>query len=166
MSTFNLEAIRIYFEDLCEKHSDLRHNADGQRAFASLNSDEHIRNIQNHGTPHIVVISSASGQRIGDFDDKKVRRGLSIIFASKAFNNLDVTNSINTANNKAEEIMFDFLNKMDIDFLEECTLLQYFEPEKISWEQIEGPWLDNYYGWELFVPFKSFMPPYNAEKWL
>lgn len=163
--SFNTNDIQNYFEDLCTRHVYLKHDTDGRRAFARFRSDEHIRQIQNSITPNIVVVSAVNGQRIGEFDDKKVRRGISLIFAAQAFVADSVTTAINDAITRAEEIMFDFMTQIDKDFAEGCGPLRYFEPEKLSWEDIDGPWLDNYYGWELFVPFKSFMPAYDAAKW-
>lgn len=167
MSDYSTTTIQEYFEGLCEKHVDLRHNFEGRRAFAWFKTESHIREIANAGTENIVVVSALSVQRIGDFDEKRIRRGVSLIFAAKAINNdLDVTEAIKAANAKAEEILLDFVAKIDADFEEGCDELQSFEPEKISWEDIDAPWLDNYYGYELFMPFKSYLPPYDSDKWV
>jgi hypothetical protein len=166
MSTFNKTAIEDYIELKCRRHVLIQHNSITRRAFASFRSEEHIRQIQNNITENIVVMSDFNAQRTGNFDDKTIQRGVSIIFASHARNDLDVTAAINAANDTSEEILLDFITEFDKDFEEECGLLRFFQLEKINWESIEGPWLDNYYGWELFIPFKDFLPVHNPDKWL
>jgi len=156
--------IQDYFEALSEKHVDLLHTIDGRRAFARLQTDEHINQIKKKATPNIVVMSTVNGQRIGDVDDQQMRWGLSIIFAARAITSGSAAVAIDAANDKSAAIMFDFIARMQFDMNEECPM-QWLEIEKVSWDDIEGPWLDNYYGWLLFVPFKTDMPAFDPEKW-
>lgn len=159
-----LDDIQDYFENLASLHVDLQHNVSARRAFARFKTDEHIMQITKHATPNIVVIAEINGHRIGDIDSKEIRRGISIIFASRAATSGSAATTIDAANQLAEDIMFDFITQMHIDLAEECEL--QFDLDKLTWDDIEGPWLDNYYGWMLFVPFKGFLPLYNPDKWL
>jgi len=159
-----LDEIQNYFEELCRNHKDLLHQDNGNRAFARLNTDDHITQIKKKATQNIIVVAAINGQRIGDVDDQQMRWGLSLIFASRAVTSGNLGSAIDVANNTSAEIMFDFISKMQLDMMEDCGI-QNLEVEKISWDDIEGPWLDFYYGWMLFVPFKADMPLYNEAKW-
>lgn len=159
-----LEDIQDYFEDLCTKHKDILHNTDDRKAFARLRSDDEITQLKKKATPNIVVIAEATGQRIGDVDAGEMRWGISIIFASQASKAGNYGSAVDTAINKAIQIMFDFVSRMQNDMNEDCPM-QSLEVEKVSWTDIEGPWLDFYFGWMLFIPFKTDTPIYNADNW-
>jgi hypothetical protein len=161
----SLKDIQDYVEDLCKKHVGILHLTDGRRGFARLTTDDHITQIKKKATPNIVVISAVNGQRIGDIDENKIRRGVSIIFASHASTSGGRGESVDAANNKSESIMFDFMSRLQKDFEDDCPLLFTLELEKITWDDIEGPWLDNYYGWIMFIPFKTDFPEYDDTKW-
>jgi len=63
-------------------------------------------------------------------------------------------------------IMFQFMLRMEKDFEEGCNALESLKPEKMTWDKIDDqPWIDNYYGWDLNIPFGSFLPEYNADDW-
>jgi len=158
-----IKQIQDYFEDLAKIHTDLLHLVDGRIAYARLNTDEQVTQITKKATANIVVIAQMNGERTGELDDHQVRRGISIIFASRAITSGPAAAAIDAANEKAEQIMFDFISKMEIDQTNQCGL--NLDLEHLSWDAIDGPWLENYFGWMLFVPFRGYLTPYNPEKW-
>jgi hypothetical protein len=165
MSALLLDSMQAYLEELAEKHTEIRHNVNGLRSFAWFQSEEHINQIQNAGGDKVVIVADYNGQRVGDYDDQKVRQVISVRFAVKS-NGDDNTTAIKYAIQKAEEIMFDFVNKMQQDYETECGPLKNLEPEKISWNPFDGPWLDSFYGFDLDIPFKTYMPGFDSSKWI
>lgn len=156
-----LSEIQDYNENLAHLHKDVLHNVDGRVAFARFKSDDQVTQITKNSAQNIVVIAEINGQMIGP--DGELRRGVAIIFASKAAAKGNRQEAIDAANDKSEEIMLDFIAKYRYDQDNECDLA--FDLENISWNDIEGPWLQNYYGWMLFLPFKGWLPEYDQDKW-
>jgi hypothetical protein len=175
MSTesYYIDEVQDYLELKCELNKIVAHKkpiegvTDERRSFARFESDEHIGAIQSCASPVIVVVADYSGQRIGEVDDQQLRMTLQLRFcARKETGTGDETNAINEAVKLAEKVMFQFLTQMEKDFQEGCNALERLEPDKISWNKIEDqPWLDNYYGWDLNIPFRSYMPAYDASEW-
>lgn len=164
--SYYIDEIQTYLENLCIHHTDVQHTVNGQRSFARFQSDDQIREIQNHAGSNLVIVSDFQGNRVGDYDEGKMRMTMEIMFMVNAVVIDDVTDAINTAVKKSMSILFDFLSKMELDYeADDCGPLRFLESEKASWQKVEGPWLDNYYGWFLSIPFKSYMPAYNAAKW-
>lgn len=170
--SYYIDGIQDYLEDLCTKNKIVQHMVpvdgapDGRRSFARFESDEQMTAIRNNGSRNIVVVADYYGQRIGDVDDQKLRITLSVIYAVKKKPNTgNETEAINEAITTAETIMFQFWNKMEKDFQEGCNALENLEPDKVTWTKIDQPWLDDYYGWEMHIPFGSYMPSYDAEDW-
>jgi hypothetical protein len=135
-----VDDIQDYFEDLAKKHNDLLHDQNNRKAFARLNTDDQVTQIKKKATDNIVVMADIGGQMIGAIDDKEIKRGVSIIFASRAATSGEAALAIDAANNKAEQIMFDFINRMGYDLDNECQL--NFDLEQARWEAIDGPWLE------------------------
>lgn len=152
-----------YFEDLARLHIDLLHELNGRRAFAKLRTEDHILQIKNSITPNIVVVASITGQGIGAEDNNEIRRGVELMFASRASIDGNQALAITAAMNKAEQIMFDWIGKMKYDNENECEL--NFDLDRIRWEEIDGPWLENFYGWVLYIPFRGYMPAYDEDSW-
>lgn len=173
IESYYIDEIQDYLEELAEKNKIVQHKAaiagrtNSRRAFARFESEEHIAAITNAASNNIVVVADYYGQRIGDIDDKELRMVLEVYFAvKKADGTQNETNAINEAIKTAEKIMFQFWNKMEADFLEGCNALERLEPDKVTWNKIEDqPWLDDYYGWSLNIPFRSYMPEHNPEDW-
>jgi hypothetical protein len=62
--------------------------------------------------------------------------------------------------------MFQFIKRLEKDYDDGCNALEFLEPERMSWTKIENqPWLDNYYGWDLSLSFKSYMPEHDPDDW-
>lgn len=157
-----LSDIQDYLELLCVKHKDLLHSAD-RKVFCRFQADEEVTNLSLSQYENIVVVSDINGQRIGSPDDQDILRGVGIMFASKKKISGGYAAAIDLAINKAEEIMLDFIVRMKLDQQNECGL--NFDLDKVSWDSIDAPWLDMYYGWILFLPFKGYLPQYDADKW-
>jgi hypothetical protein len=158
-----VDDIQDYFGDLAKKHNDLLHDQNGRKAFARLNTDDQVTQIKKKATENIVVMADIGGQLIGSIDDKEIKRGVSIIFASRAVTSGEAAIAIDNANNKAEQVMFDFINRMSYDLDNECQL--NFDLEQARWEAIEGPWLENYYGWMLTIPLRGHLSIFDQTKW-
>lgn len=170
---YYIDEIQDYLEDKCELNKLVAHNKvtencpGGQRTFARFESEEHIMQIKNNGGVNIVVVADYYGQRVGDVDDQKLLLTIQVRFAvKKESGGGDETDAINDAVKLAEKIMFQFWAQMEKDFQEGCNALENLEPEKVTWHKIEEqPWLDDYYGWDLNISFKSWMPEYDAADW-
>jgi hypothetical protein len=173
VESYYIDEIQDYLEAKCQLNKLVQHNkilagkTKPQRTFARFESDEHIRAIQNCAGENIVVVADFYGQRIGEIDDKQLRMTLQLRFACrKPVGTKDETTAINEAVKKAEKLMFQFWNQMESDFQDGCNALQNLEPEQVTWNKIDdAPWLDNYYGWDLNIPFGSYMPEHNTEDW-
>lgn len=171
--SYYIDEMQDYLEQKCELNKLVAHNKasdnspEGQRTFARFESEEHIMQIKNNGGKNIVVVADYSGQRIGDIDDKKLRMVMQLRFCVKKETGTgDETSAINDAVKLAEQIMFQFWNQMEKDFEEGCNALETLEPEKVTWNKIDDqPWLDDYYGWDLNVPFGSYMPEHSEDDW-
>ncbi len=171
--SYYIDEFQDYLEEKCERNRLVAHNkvtdsaTAGQRTFARFESDEHIRAIQNCAGKNIVVVADVYGQRVGEVDDYKLRYTVQLLFAvKKESNTANETAAINTAIQTAEKIMFQFWNMMEKEFREGCNALENLEPEKVNWTPIQDqPWLDDYYGWVLNVPFGTYMPEYDTADW-
>ena len=157
-----LNDLQDYLQELCEKNVRVAHG-NNNRAFARLNTDEHIEQIRRKGGNNIVVVASVSAQRVGEEDDQRLRRGVSILFASKCSSSGERGDAVTVAMDTAESILISFLNKMERDQEELCNLDIDFT--KASWEEIEGSWLDDYYGYILFIPYSGYLPAYSPSDW-
>lgn len=170
---FDIDVYQDYLEGLSVRNKLVAHTKvtancpSGQRTFARFESEEHISQIKNNGGEKIVVVADYYGQRIGDPDDKRLQLNSVLRFAVKKQSGTgDETDAINEAVRIAEKIMFQFLNMMEVDLAAGCNALEGLQPEKITWNRIEEqPWLDDYYGWDLTVPFLSYMPAHDDEDW-
>jgi len=170
---FHIDSFQDYLQGLAEANKDVAHlkipagRTKEQHSFARFESDEHIAAIANAQAKNILVVADYYGQRKGDADDFQVRLTVQLRFATKRETaTKDETAAISDAVQKAEDIMFQFMAKMETDFREGCNALESLEPERITWTKIEDqPWLDGYYGWDLNLSFGSYMPAYDENDW-
>lgn len=173
MSDYFIDEIQDYLEVLCEDHKQVNHNMldteDNKpfRSFARFESHEHISQLTNKAGKCVVIMVDCFGQRILHQDDDRVRQTLVIRFAVyKQSGEGNETNSINEAIKKAMRIMFDFLNRIQNDAAVMCEEVRDLEPDLATWDKIEDqPWLDSYYGWDLTIPYRGFMPAYDPTQW-
>ncbi|RYZ62351.1 MAG: hypothetical protein EOO14_02535 [Chitinophagaceae bacterium] len=166
MAELNIETFQDYIESLCEQHSDVAHNAGGQRSFARLLSDEQIDAISNNAAPNVVIVSNYNGRATGQAHEAKMRQVAQIMFLSYA--RTQNTEGINAATATAFNVMMDFVSRFrkDQDDAGHCDPLKDFELQNISWDLLQEPMLQAHYGWELTLPFSSYQPEYNPDKWL
>lgn len=170
---FHIDELQDYLEDLCVKNKLVEHtkvtdlNPEGQKAFARFESNDQVNQITQSAAKNIVVVADYFGERVGAPDDKRMRAVVQLIFAvKKEAATEDETSAINDAIKLAEKIMFQFMTRMEKDMEDGCNALEALEPEAMRWDAIENqPWLDDYYGWELSIPFKSYIPAYDADDW-
>lgn len=166
---YYIDELQDYLEGLCQSHEDIQHNVDSRRGFARFESDEHIRQIVNNATLVAVIVADYYGQRVGEIEEYRIRQVVQIRFVVKRIvGNSTPTDEINEAIKKAEQVMFDFIARMEKDFYDDdCGSLRGLEPDKITWDKVEDqPWLDDYYGWDLNIPLRSNLPAYDATKWI
>lgn len=167
---FDIDKIQDFIEALCTSNTDVAHNVNGNKSFARFESDAQINEIKKAAGKNIVVVADINGRRVGDKDDRKLRREVVLRFAVYAVNNTE--DAKKAAEKLSEEIMFDFMTRMekqqedDLDENIPCGVMHFLKPENFSWEKItDQPWLLNHYGWDLTVPFDVWMPAYNPAKW-
>jgi hypothetical protein len=48
---------------------------------------------------------------------------------------------------------------------DDCGILQYLLSEQMVFTPVEGPVLEDHYGWEMVIPFSTNSPAYDATKW-
>jgi hypothetical protein len=168
MAEYYFDEFQDYLQTLCEKHVDVQHNVDGRSAFARLFSNEEMEALVNNASPNIVVVSSFFGRAAGSVDEQAMLQTVTIRFASNAA--ADGSAGINVAMAKAWQIMWDFIARMRQDIIsgaDGCDELTGAQLQNMSWDEIrDAPFLENHYGWELTLPFKSYQPAYNAAKWI
>lgn len=165
MAEYYVDQFQTYLEGLCEKHVDVQHNVGGLRTFARLMSDEEVNELVNHAGKNIVIVSSFYGRAVGAADDQQMRQFVQIRFACHVTNN--TTEEINEALKKSFRIMWDFITRFKKDIKDDdgCGELSGMEQQNISWDEIPAPFLENHFGWELTLPFRSFQPQYDAAQW-
>lgn len=161
-----LKDIQDYNENLARKHTDLQHEVDGRVSFGRYKDEAIIDELTKSLNQHCVLVSSVNGQRTGDIDERKFRWGMSFMFISKASLEGSRAYAIDAAHDKALEILFDFLNKWEEDQQNDCEVLQAFVLSEASIDEIDSPWLDNFYGWFLFIPYNTRIPCANNNKWI
>lgn len=165
MNDIYLDEMQNYLEQLSVLNVNILHTIDGKRCFSRLQTDEHIEEIQQRGGPNVVVVSDYYGQCIGEYDDQKTRQVIKIRFPCKALG-VDEVTAISSAISLSLRIMFQFQQRMRKDFEDDnCGILKYLDFEKMSWDIFEGPWLDSFYGFDLEIPFRSYLPALAGDQW-
>jgi hypothetical protein len=170
---FDIDKVQDYIESVAERNKNVGHNVNGVRSFARYHSDDQMIEIKKNAGKNIVVVVDTGGHRVGHKDDRMLQRELVLRFACYAEKNGDVAAAKKAAITKAEEIMFDFMTEMelqqesDLDQDIPCGVMHYLQPENYSWQEItDQPWLLNHFGWDLTVPFRTYMPAHDAAKWV
>jgi hypothetical protein len=166
MAEYYIDTFQDYLEGLCEVHKLVQHNVAGIRSFASFASDEEVQQLATNAGPNIVVVSHYSGRSFGESDAQQMRTTVGIRFASKSlsYNTADIEAALLTSWN----IMWDFISRWRKDVHDDsCGALRGIELQNLNWDEIpDQPFLENHYGWELQVNFKSIQPQYDAAHWI
>lgn len=168
MADFQFRNFEDYLEQLCREHTDVQHEVGGQVCFSRLRSETEVTEISNNAGRNIVLMGRFNGRASGENQEAAMRQSVTIRFACYS----EVTGSasaIDEAIDKAWTIMMDFIARLRQDFKDEeyCGPLGNIEFENMSWSEIDEPiYLENHYGWDLTLPFKSTQPAYDAAKWI
>lgn len=169
MSDFLFQNFEDYIEQLCREHTDVAHQVNKQVSFSRLRSNTEVNEIVNNAGRNIVILGRFNGRTIGDSDEALMRQFAVLRFASFADgNNGDISGGIDTAIDTAYQVMMQFIARMREDYRDDdCGPLAAVEFENLSWQEIDEPvYLENHYGWDLTLPFRSTQPAYDADKWI
>lgn len=168
MSDFQFKDFEDYLQQLCEEHIDVQHGLEEQVCFSRLRSNEEVNQIINNAGKNIVLLGRFNGRAIGELQDHGMRQYAVIRFASLAENNDgDISGGIDNAIDLAWNIMMQFMARFRKDMKDDdCGPMENVELENASWDEIDEPiYLENHYGWDLSLPFRSIQPGYDAGKW-
>lgn len=162
MSVF-IKETSDYFTLLSEQHVEVKHG-EKNRAFCRFQDMEQFNQLRNHAAKNIVLVKSFFGAASGEFDDSETYNVMVLCFS--AYAKTVSSAEIVVASEKAFRIMMDFWVRMRIDFEENnCAWLKDVDFEKIRYDEIEQPWLQNHYGWDLVIPYKSRLPAFDFARW-
>lgn len=156
-----------YIKSLCVLHTDILHVDHVKTGFVRMQSGQDLQSIPQNASAMIVVVSNFIGRAIGENDTQRLRQNASILFLKNANANTgDPYQEIQDAQDKAMQVMFDFLSRMVFDFdQDDCGPLKYARTELMTFQPVDGPVLEAHYGWEMTIPFDAFAPAYNPVKW-
>ena len=169
MADFQFKDFEDYLEQLCREYVDVAHEVNGQVCFSRLRSRTEVNQIIGNAGKNIVILGRFSGRSVGEKDQKSMRQFAVIRFACFAENNGgDISEGIDTAIDTAWNIMMQFIARMREDYKDDdCGPLEGVEFQSMNWNEIDEPiYLENHYGWDLTLPFRSTQPAYNAAKWI
>lgn len=168
MADFQFKDFEDYLEQLCRENTDVAHEVNGQQCFSRLRSRDEVTEILNNAGKNIVLLGRFSGRAIGESQEAGMRQGATIRFACYAeINDGDLSGGIDNAIDLAWNIMMQFIAKFRKDYKDDdCGPLGNVEFENMSWNEIDEPiYLENHYGWDLSLPFRSTQPGYDENKW-
>ena len=166
---FQFKDFEDYLEQLCREHVDVAHEVGGQISFSRLRSREEVTEIINNAGKNIVLLGRFNGRAIGESEERGMKQFATIRFGCYAENNSgDIAGGIDNAIDLAWNIMMQFIARFRADYKEDdCGPLAAIEFESMSWDEIDEPiYLENHYGWDLSLPFRSTQQAYDAAKWL
>lgn len=163
--SITLKEVQDKIAAYCAIHKELNDGMEN-KAFARLWSREQLDSIRTNASPNIVVVTSFRGRSFGGYDEKKMQQFIGLRFSCYAQPD-DGESATEMALDKSYSIMLDFLVRMQKDYEEDdCSWLKFVDFENISWDEIpEQPWLINHYGWDMILPFKTYLPAYDAARW-
>lgn len=169
MSDFQFKDFEDYLEQVCRENVDVAHEVDGKICFSRLRSREEVTEIINNAGKNIVLLGRFSGRAVGESQEQGMQQYAVIRFASYAENNGgDLGGGIDNAIDTAWNVMMQFIARFRKDYYEDdCGPLGNMQFENMSWDEIDEPiYLENHYGWDLTLPYRSMQPAYDAAKWL
>lgn len=167
MSDLLFVPFQEYVQSLCELHTEILH-VDGTRTgFVKMQSDQDIQSIPQDAGSMIVVVSNFIGRAIGDYDTHKLRQNASLMFLKRTASNTGAPyQEVQDAQDAAMAVMFDFYSRMKFDYdQDDCGPLKYIRTELMTFTPVDGPVLEEHYGWEMTIPFDAYAPSYNPVKW-
>ena len=166
---YYIKEFEDYIEQLCREHVDVLHETNAKICFSRLRSRTEVTEIINNAGENIVIMGRFNGRSVGDSQEQTFRQFVVLRFACYAINNGvdDPSDGIDNAIQKAQDIMFQFISRFRKDQKDDdCGPLRLVELQNISWDEIDEPiYLENHYGWDLTLQYKSYFPAYDAAKW-
>lgn len=162
MSTFLKEA-SDYLQGLSELHVDILHS-NSNVAFCRFMDQQQLSQLSISASKNIIIVGSFRGRAIGTYEDEAVKNVLQVRFScyAKTVTSADIV----ATTEKSLCILLDFWRRLRHDFdTDDCLWMKGIEWENISFEDIEQPWLQNHYGWDLLIPYKTSLPEFNNQKW-
>ena len=169
MSDFQFKDFEDYLEQLCRENVAVSHEVGGQECFSRLRSRDEVTQIINNAGKNIVLLGRFNGRAVGDSQEAGMRQFAVIRFASYAENNDgNISAGVDNAIDMAWNIMMQFISRMRKDYKDDdCGPLGNIEFENMGWDEIDEPiYLENHYGWDLSIPFRSTQLAYDAAKWI
>lgn len=165
MAEYYFKEFEDYLKLLCMQHKEVLHDDQQNRCFIRFQSEQDLQSIPNNAGSKLVTIDQFSGRAIGEFDDGKLQQTVTIAFLMKIGDG-DPYQKVQEALAKTMQLLHDFYARMKRDYeLDSCGPLRFLQPESMSFSPIDGPILENHYGWEMNIPFNVFAPAFDAEKW-
>ncbi len=167
MAELYIQPLQEYGKSLCEKHKLLLHVDGVNVVFIRFQTWEDIAAISTVAADYMVIFDNLAGQAVGDPQSNQLQQRVTWLFLKRAAPAdgapFDV---IEDAQQKAMDIMFDFYVRMMHDqATDDCGPLRFLIPEQMSFDAVDGPVEDNYYGWLMTIPLNVSLPAYDANKW-
>lgn len=164
MSTFLKEA-SDYLEELATKHKDVLHS-EKNFAFCRFQDQQQFNKLSSTAARNIIIVGGYSGRAVGRWEDAQAKTTLSIRFScySKTVNSVDIIEAVE----KSLNLLLDFWVRLRHEYevnTDNCPWMRWIDWENISFDEVEGPWLQNHYAWDLAIPYKTYLPDYDASKW-
>ncbi|THU34254.1 hypothetical protein FAM09_24865 [Niastella caeni] len=167
MAEYYFKEFEDYVKSLCIKHKDVLHDDTTRRAFIRFQSGEDVESIPNNAGSVLVVIDNFTGRAIGTVDEARLQQQVSLLFVvNVAVTDGNMYVAVESALQKAMNIMFDFYARMIRDMQnDDCGPLRFLMADQMNFFPVDGPVLENHYGWQMDLPFNVNAPAYNADKW-
>jgi len=167
MSELYIKPLQDYFRQLCIEHVTLLHDDNDNVVFIRMQTIQDIASLRNNASKYFILLDNFTGKVKGSFEQNMLRQEITLLFLKAAENsNGNPYGVIETAQQKAMEIMFDFYERMKYDYeTDDCGPLQYLDATQMIFEPIDGPVDENHYGWLMTIPMDVNLPAYDANKW-
>ena len=162
----NHSAYRSFFEELAEKHRDIAHTPKRPRFFAW---DKDFIRAQQHKLDYPIMMLSPLGGNIRDNKAghiKDIKTGGFVILISEK-RAADDPHSREIIYDKTFQIGMDIIAKIKEKATTGNCAGYSFDTNRVSYELLEYPWLDNCYGYGFFLPLAQSMNlTVNPDLWL
>lgn len=167
MSGLLFTDFQAYAKQLSIKNKDVLHDDINNVAFIKLFSRDELNKITTSGSTMLVVVTMFTGKAIGSPDQSQLMQHASLMFLKRVSpNSGDPSSDIETAQQIAMEVMFQYYAKMKKDQRDDdCGVLQYLVSDQMIFTPVEGPVIEDHYGWEMIIPFGADAPGYDGTKW-
>ena len=167
MSNLLFIPFQAYIKNLCIINKNVLHNDGNNVAFVRMQSGDDLNKITSNASSTLVIVSTFTGRAIGSTEDGRLQQMATLTFLNKpTVNTGNPSDEIETAQQLAMEVMFEFYARMIQDQrTDDCGILQYLVANQMIFTPVEGPVIEDHYGWEMTLPFGGDVPEYDATKW-